>query len=143
MNRGGPFHRRKVEAIALQWRRNQCSVFTEHRVVDGSTQSFIDVFVDLQGYKVAVEIELSTRHVEANARKAIQVGCDEVHLVFPTARLRDAAQRKLSARLPAGEIRRIGFLLLNDYQARTYVRKIAFLGGKRSTQKDKKPENGT
>lgn len=116
-------------------------MFTEYHLLKNGTECFIDVFVDLDGYGVAIEIEMSTRHVVANATKALQVGCHEVQLVFPTARLRDAARRKLVASLPREKLNRMAFLLLGPYEARTYRRKNRFLRGKRSRQKSEKAEN--
>ncbi len=140
MNRGGLLHRREVEAKADLWRSHTHCTYTEHRLLGGGTQTFVDVFVDLQGYWIAVEIELSLRHSLENARQALEVGCDEVHLLFPTARLRDSARRKLTMYLSRGKLDRIAFLLLRSYRARTYRQTNGFPAGKCSVGKSGKQE---
>ncbi len=140
MNPGKPLHRREVEAKATLWRLRTPYVSTEHRLVGGGTQTFVDVFVDLQGYWIAVEIELSLRHSSENARRALEVGCDEIHLLFPTARLRDSARRKLTMHLSRGKLNRIAFLLLRSYRATTYRRTNGFPAGKCSVGKRGKLE---
>ena len=70
MNRGKSLHRRKVDAIADFWRLNPCEVFVEHQVRVDGTPHYIDVFVDLEGYYVGIEVEMSTRYVVVNAYTA-------------------------------------------------------------------------
>ena len=142
MNRGKADHKYWVHAIADQWRMYACEVFVEHYMKTGRLPTFPDVLVVLQGYKIAVEIEFSLRHVLVNSTRDLEVGCDEVHLLFPTARLRDAARRKLRRHLSVGQTNRIAFLLLRAYRPNTYRQNNRFLRGKRPDQKTKKSENG-
>ncbi len=135
MNPGKPFHRRHVQGIVDQWRPLPCEVFREYRVIGEGTQSFIDVFVDLDGYRLAVELEMSTRHTVENVRRALAVGCHEVQLVFATSRVSEAAHRKLKRQLPREKLDRVAFLLLSAYQPRAYCRKSRFLTGKCMLQK--------
>lgn len=121
MHRGSSFHRRHVERIAQAWRAITPIVFTEHRVVRNEVQTFMDVFVNLQGYHFAVELELSTRHVLVNVERAFDVGVNEVHLVFTTVRLRERARRKLAHHSQHGKSGLTRFLLLTSYEPRVYV----------------------
>ncbi len=142
MNRGKADHKYWVHTIADKWRKYPCEVFVEHYMKTERLLTFSDVLVDLQGYKIAVEIEFSLRHVLVNSTRDLEVGFDEVHLLFPTARLRDAARRKLRRHLSAGQTNRIAFLLLRAYRPNTYRQNDRFLRGKRPDQKTKKSENG-
>ncbi len=141
MNTGKPLHRRSVETIATGWRAVTSQVFVEHALRQDGLRSYVDVFVVVNCYRIAIEVELSTRYVQVNAAKALQLGCDEIHLVFPTARLRDAAKRKLRSLFSHTERKRIAFLLISAYQPRSYVTDRAFPVGKCPLEKTKKTEN--
>ena len=140
MNRGKPFHRRHVEEIAGLWRRQPCEVFTEYVVKLGGRRYYVDAFVNLGGYKIAIEYEMTTRYVLVNATVALRV-CHELQLVFPTARLRDQARSKLAASLPRTEMERTAFLLQTCYEARTYIKGKRFLTGNRRAEKTGKAES--
>ncbi len=140
MNRGKPMHKRQVAAIAGLWRLQPCEVFIEYQIMLDGTRYYIDVLVDQEGYRIGIEVEMSTRYVVVNARTALRF-CHELHLLFPTARLRNIARRKLATKLRAGKLDRTVFLLLSAYEPISYLRKTSFLRGNRITQKSEKTEN--
>lgn len=121
MNKGKALHQHAVNLIASLWSSITSNVFIEH-YIKNEVKTFIDVFIILTSrqdcsdkYMIGIEVELSTRHILENVRKDFVVGCDEIHLVCPTAKLRNACRSKvIGSSLNGNQI--IHFPLLKAYK---------------------------
>ncbi len=143
MMRGGNFHRHVVLDRAHRFRRNGWQAFPEWSARYGSGYTFVDLALFRDGYAIAVEVELSLRHVQQNVRRDLQAGFDEVHLLFPTAAMRNAGRRTVMRALAPPETNRVSFHLIRADGTRGYDHFSPFPARKTQGRKrENKPMGG-
>ena len=92
--RGGAFHNKMIEKVASAFLSHGWEVETEFCYRGGGVVTFFDVFAVKDRREIAVEVEMSVRHVVDNVRKARAVEV-EVWVVVPSRRLKRAVERTL------------------------------------------------
>ncbi len=96
--RGGYFHN-EVMARQLKEALDQlgAKVRTEYPAgPPGRRVGAVDLYIELQGVRIACEIELGPRRVGQDLRKAQALGVDLLLLITPTAAAAKAVRRRLA-----------------------------------------------
>ncbi len=70
--------------------------FREWFVNDGDTKGYVDLWVESNGFRIAIEAELTPKRIAHDVRKAIALRADELWIVVPTVRIARAVHRKLN-----------------------------------------------
>lgn len=110
--RGNPLHNKvligglKKECICLG-----CCVTTEVKVSGKKRVGYLDMLVEHEGYRIAVEAELTSKRVENDIWKAMISEMDELWFLVPNKRVECAIRRKLNT-LPHPEELKIYVLTL-------------------------------
>ena len=73
-------------------------VRTEYPVRPGRGAGAVDLYAELDGTRVAIEVELGVRRVRQDIRKAETLGVDALVIVTPTAKVAALARRRLRTR---------------------------------------------
>lgn len=76
--------------------------FREWYVNDCETKGYVDLWVEMNGFRIAVEAELTSKRVAHDLRKARALHADELWIVVPTVRVARAVHRKLNTLASTG-----------------------------------------
>ena len=94
--RGGFLHNVVlITALVLEWTKRGARTWREAAVHLGHTTGYIDLLVEIAGFRVAIEAELTPRRVANDIEKAIAVRAQELWVVVPDAQVARAIRRKL------------------------------------------------
>lgn len=93
----GGFVHEQILLDQLEQRFEQVGATTRREVNAGPSLpgSHVDFFAEVQGKRIAVEVELSSKRIEADLRKAMSVGADELWIVVPSPSVCRSVRRKL------------------------------------------------
>ncbi len=80
----------------------------------GRRRAFIDMVVEFEGFRLAIEAELSSRRVVSDGHKAMQWGADQLWIVVPNQQVLLAAKRAWKRRRNKRQTMAIYFLTLGQ-----------------------------
>jgi len=92
--RGDPLHKYQAEYLGGISRSFPVMTYIEYPKRKNDITDFLDVFIELGPFQLAIEIETTRRHLLDNARKAHALGIP-VWFVVPTRKLRTQALKML------------------------------------------------
>ncbi len=94
--KGGYVHNEVLlKALDAQFRRAGALIKFEASAGSGRQAGNVDMLVDVNGKRIAVEAELSAKRVGNDLRKAEELGVDELWIVVPNHKVSTSAQRRL------------------------------------------------
>jgi hypothetical protein len=107
--RGGYVHNNVlIGPVEEHFRRLGATVRREYPVrLAGGSPSFVDLFVELGGHRVACEAELTSRRVAGDFAKAAALKATWLLIVTPTGKVAEMSRRqvqRLRLRLPGGRV---------------------------------------
>ena len=98
--RGGYLHNMLlIGSVQEECARRDINTATEVKVSDGNRTGYIDLVMEIDGYRIAVEAELTSKRIEKDVWKARVARVDELWVLVPNKRVENFLWRRL-ARLP-------------------------------------------
>ena len=98
--RGGYLHNMLlIGSVQEECARRGINTATEVKVSDGNRTGYIDLVMEIDGYRIAVEAELTSKRIEKDLWKARLARVDELWVLVPNKRVEKSLRRTL-ARLP-------------------------------------------
>ena len=98
--RGGYLHNTLlIGAVQEDCSRQGIKTATEVKVSDGNRTGYIDLVMEVDGYRIAVEAELTSKRIEKDVWKASVAHVDELWVLVPNKRVEKSLRGTL-ARLP-------------------------------------------
>ena len=99
--RGGYLHCEILaRGLRAELERLGARVWTEYAVGPGRGAEAVDLYAELNGMRVALEIELGPRRVLQDVRKAEALGVEALVIVTPTAKVAALSRRRLRTQTP-------------------------------------------
>ena len=95
--RGGYLHNMLlIGSVQEECARRGIKTATEVKVSDGNRTGYIDLVMEVDGYRIAVEAELTSKRIEKDVWKAIVAGMDELWILTPNKRAEKSIRRRLA-----------------------------------------------
>lgn len=112
---GGDIHERVLlGCVETAFRERGASTRRQAPCGSGTQRGFIDLAVEVENKRLAIEAELSGRRIANDVRKAIAWGADQLWIVVPNQRVLRAARRAWKRQRIEGETIAIFFLTLGQ-----------------------------
>lgn len=94
---GGFIHKLQIEEFLNECQKLDIPAFPQFRVFkDGKIFGYIDVLVEINNLRVAIEFDRSNQRIEKHVHKAIIEQVDELWFVAPNAKVRSQIQATLN-----------------------------------------------
>ena len=122
--RGNHFHNMMVEKARVVFVRLNWHIYTEYGIQINKTKYYFDLFAIKDSYKIACEIETTSRHVTDNVVKA-QAMRIPLWFIVPTLKVKRQTVNKLKKLKinPAGESIKVLLLDQLEQEITNYLKK--------------------